>query len=52
VEKLGPQGTIAKEIKERKKKQQKRPEKHGFFHAMWKSPLKQRFSNTSENGIR
>jgi hypothetical protein len=42
AEKLGPQGTIAKENGERKEKSQKRPEKCKFFVDMWKSPLKQR----------
>jgi hypothetical protein len=43
AEKLGPQGTIAKEKGERKEKSQKRLEKCGFF---WR-----RVENTAKNAV-
>jgi hypothetical protein len=48
----GPEGTIAKEFQERKRKSQKRPEKCRFFGGMWKSPLKMRFEGISRRSRR
>jgi hypothetical protein len=50
AKRLGPEGTIAKEMGERKEKRKKRGKNARFLEGMWKSPLKMRLHHVPPRG--